>query len=91
MLNCIVTGSNNYNLVKCTLDILIKFDVTHIIVATNVPCTNDICTKYKSDKIFFSNKSFLNGNEARNFALEQITSGRVLFRSEEHTSELQSH
>ena len=79
MLNCIVTGSNNYNLVKCTLDILIKFDVTHIIVATNVPCTNDICTKYKSDKIFFSNKSFLNGNEARNFALEQITSGRVLF------------
>lgn len=79
MLTCIITGSNDSSLIQCTLDLLMEFNVTNIIIATNVPCSTDICRKHGLNEIVFSEKCFSNGNEARNFALEHVFSGRILF------------
>lgn len=78
MLNCIVLGSNDTYLMKCTLDTLVKQDVASIIVATTNPCLEELCKEYTSDRLLFSKKQFTNGNEARNFAFEKIDTGRIL-------------
>ncbi|GLC79019.1 radical SAM protein [Lacrimispora brassicae] len=79
MLTCIVTGSEKGNLVKLTLDHLIKCNPAFIIVATNRPCTQEICEIYSSTKIFFTKTRFSNKCAARSFALQLVSLGRVLF------------
>lgn len=79
MLTCVITGKNDVVLVKYTLDRLKELETEAIIVATTKPCEEPLCIEYQSETVQFLNKTFSNGNEARNCALENTTDGRVLF------------
>jgi len=77
MFTCIITGSNNNNLIRHTLNLLINFNVKHIIVVTNQSCSTFIQQEYQLFDVLFSRESFLNRNEACNYALQYITTGRI--------------
>lgn len=79
MFTCIITGSNNSNLLRHTLSFLIEFNVKRIVVVTKQPCLPCIQQEFQTFDILFSKNSFINKNEAYNFALQYIPAGRVLF------------